>query len=261
VERAAARLCNVMDGVTADDVLPVVAWEWACSSSPYLGKGDFHFHHQDARTERRVREASGILVRASRVESTQVHASARREYHVPTPSWWSALEAPFGFFARLPRIVAYFGTALRRGESTLAAAIFDTQSVLEVAWVWYASVRTKGHLWHLPAAMVGRLVGLRLEDVAEGAGLDAHAHLSELLDLHRSLDWEAAGPYLARRVGGEEGEAPRAFFHCDKRQVAGRIGLREGLGDPAYFYAAMVSATSPPPEWGWGAPGVSSFHQ
>jgi len=72
------RLSNVMDGATVDDMPPVVAWEWACSSPPYLGNGDPHFHHQDARTERRVREASGILVRASQVESTQVHAWARR---------------------------------------------------------------------------------------------------------------------------------------------------------------------------------------
>ena len=80
VERAAVRLSNVMDGATADDVPPVVAWEWACSSPPYLREGDPHFHHQDARTKRRVREAPGILVRASQVESTQVHASARRAY-------------------------------------------------------------------------------------------------------------------------------------------------------------------------------------
>ena len=96
--------------------------------------------------------------------------------------------------------------------------------------------------------MVGRLVGLRLADVAEGAGPDAHGYLSELLDLHQSVDWEAAGPYLARRVGGEEGEAPRALVHCDKRLSGGRIGLREGLGDPAFPYAARVSATSPPAE-------------
>ena len=40
--------------------------------------------------------------------------------------------------------------------------------------------------------------------------------------------------------------------------MAGRIGLREGLGDPAYPYAAVVSATSPPPEPGCGASDVSS---
>jgi len=261
VERAAARLSNVMDGDTANDVPPVVAWEWACSSPPYLGQGDPHFHHQDARTERQVREASGILVRASQVESTKVHALARLAYYVPTPSWWSAMEEPFGFPARMPRIVANFGTTLRRGESTPAAAILATQWVLEVAGVWYASARTKRYLWHLPAAVVGRFVGLRLANVAEGAGPDAHAYLSELLYRHQSLDWEAAGPYLARRVGGEEGEAPRAFVYCEKRLVGGRIGLREGLGDLAYPYAAGVTATSPPPDSGWGAPGVSSPHQ
>ena len=188
VERAAARLSNVMNGATADNVPPVVAWEWAFSSPPSLWEGDPHFHHQDARTERRVREASGILVRASQVESTHVHASARRAYYVPTPYWWSAMEVPLGFPARMPRIVTYFGTALRRGESTPAAAILATQWVLEVAGVWYASARTKGYLWHLPAGVVGRLVGLRLADVAEGAGPDSHAYLSELLDLHQSLD-------------------------------------------------------------------------
>jgi len=193
VERAAVRLSNVMDGATADDVSPVVSWEWACCSPPYLGEGEPHFHHQDARTERRVREASGILVRASQVESSQVHTSTRRAYCVPTPSWWSAKEVPFGFPARMPRIVAIFGTAPCRGESTPAAAILATQWVLEVVAMWYASARTKGYLWHLPAAIFGRLVGLRLANGAEGAGPDPHAYLSELLDLHQSLDWEAAG--------------------------------------------------------------------
>jgi len=157
VERAAARLSNVMDGATADNVLPVVAWEWACSSPPYSWEGDPHFHHQDALTERRVRKASGILVRASQVESSQIHASARRAYYVPTQTLWSAMEVPFGFPAKMPRTVAHFGTALRRGESTPAAAILATQSVLDVAGVWYTSARTKGYLWHLPACLVDRL--------------------------------------------------------------------------------------------------------
>jgi len=42
--------------------------------------------------------------------------------------------------------VAYFGTALRCGESTPAAAVLATQWVLEVAGVWYASARKKGYL-------------------------------------------------------------------------------------------------------------------
>jgi len=176
VGRVAVRLSNVMDGATADDVPPVLAWEWACPSSPYLGEGDPHFHHEDARTERRVREASGILVRASQVESTQVHASARRAFYVPMPSWWSAMEVPFGYLALMPRIVAFFGTAVRRGECTLAAAILATQWVLEVAEVRYVSARTTGYLWNLLAAVVGRLMGLRLANVAEGAGPDAHAY-------------------------------------------------------------------------------------
>jgi len=191
------------------------------------------------------------------MESSQVRTSTRRANYVPKPSWWSATEVLFGFPARMPRIVAYFGTALRRGKSTPAAAILATPWVLQVVGWWYASARTKGYLWQPPAAIEGRLVGLRLANVAEGAGPDAHAYLSELLDLHQSLDWEAAGPYLARRVGGEEGEAPWAFVHCDKRLVAGRIGLRESLGDLAYPYSAGVTAMSPPPNSGWGAPGAS----
>jgi len=250
VERAAARVSNVMDGAIADDVPPIVAWERACSYPLFLGEVDPHFHYQDARTERRLQEASRILVRASEVESTQVRVSARRAYYVLTPSWWSTLEVPFGVPARMPRIVAHFGTALRRGESTPAAAILAPQWVLDVTGVWYASACSEGYRWHLPAALVGRLVGLRLANVAEGAGQDAHAFLSELLDLHQALDLEAAGPYLALQVGGEEGKAPRAFVHCDKRLVAEHRGLRAGLGDPAYPYAAGVSATSPPPESG-----------
>ena len=44
-------------------------------------------------------------------------------------------------------------------------------------------------------------MGLYLANAADGADPDAHAYLSELLDPYQSLDWAAAGPYLARRVG------------------------------------------------------------
>jgi len=258
VERVAVRLSNLMDEATAGDVTPVIAWEWACCSPPYLGKRDPHFHQQDARTERRVRDASDILVSATQVESTQIHVSARRDYYVPTPTWWSALQVPYGFLARMPRIVAYFGTVLRRGESTPATAILATQWVLEVAGVWYASARTKGYLWHLPTGVVESLVELHLANLAEGADPEAQAYLSELLDHHQSLDWAAAGPYLARRVGREDDGAARALVHCDKCRVEGRIGLHEGLFDPSYPYAAGVTATWAPPESGWGAAGAVS---
>jgi len=208
-----------------------------------------------------VRDASGILVSATQVESSQIHVSTRQDYYVSTPTWWSALEVPYRFPARMPRIVAYFGAALRRGESTPAAAILATQWVLEVAGVWYASARTKEYLWHLPAGLVDRLVELYLANLAEGVDPEAQAYLSEVLDLHQSLDWAAAGPYLACRVRGEDDGAARAFVHCDKHLVEGRIGLHEGLGDPSYPYAAGVTVTSAPPESGSGAPGAVSPHQ
>jgi len=192
--------------------------------------------------------ASGILVIAAQVESTQIHFSARRDYYVPTPTWWSALEVPHGSPARVARVVACFGTALRRGESTPAAAILATQCVLEVGGVWYASARTKAYLWHLPAGLVDRLLRLHLANLAEGEDREAHGYLSELVDIRQSLDWAAAAPYLARRVSGEDDEAARAFLQCDKRLVDGRIGLREGLGDTSYPYAAGVMSTSAPPE-------------
>jgi len=42
--------------------------------------------------------------------------------------------------------------------------------------------------WHLPASLVDRHVGLRLAKVSEGAEPNAHGYLSELMDLHQSLD-------------------------------------------------------------------------
>jgi len=66
---------------------------------------------------------------------------------------------------------------------------------------------------------------------------------------------------MARRAGGEDDGTPRAFFHCDKRLVEGRIGLHEGLGDPSYPYAAGVTATTAPPESGWRALGAVSPYQ
>jgi len=161
----------------------------------------------------------------------------------------------------VPRVVAYFGTAFRRGESTPTAKILATQWVLEVVGVWYASARTKEYLWHLPAGLVDRLIGLHLAKLAEGADPEAHAYLSELVDLHQSLDCAAAGPYLARRVCGEDDTAARAFMHCDERLVDGPIGLHEGLSDTSHPYAAGVTETSAPPESRWGAAGAVSPHR
>jgi len=113
-----------------------------------------------------------------------------------------------------------------------------------------------------PARRVGgTLVELHLANLAEGADSEAQAYLSELLDLHQALDWAAAGPYLARLVGWEDDGAARAFVHCEKRLVEGSIGVHEGLGDPSYPYAVGVTATSAPPESGWGAPGAVSLHE
>jgi len=86
--------------------------------------------------------------------------------------------------------------------------------------------------------------------LAEGADQEALAYLSELVDLHHSLDWEAAGPYLASRVGGEDDEETRAFVHCDKRLAHGLIGLRKGLDDTSYPYATRVASTFAPPRSG-----------
>ena len=132
------------------------------------------------------------------------------------------------------------------------AAILATQWVLEVAGVWYAAARTRGYLWHLSPGLISSLVGLRLAHLAEGSGPEALAYLSALVELHQALDWAAAGPYLARRFGGDE-EVPRAFVHCDKRLVAGRLGLREGLGVATYPSAQGVTPTTPPPQSGWEA--------
>jgi len=108
---------------------------------------------------------------------------------------------------------------------------------------------------------VDRLVGLHLANLAEGADQEAQAHLRELVHLHQSLEWAAAGPYLARRVGGEDDEAARGFVNCDKLLFEGRTGFRAGLGDTSYPYAAGVPSTSAPPESGWGAAGAVSPHQ
>ena len=91
--------------------------------------------------------------------------------------------------------------------------------------------------------------------------MEAHAYLSELVDLHQSLSCAAAGPYLARRVGGGDGEAEQAFVLCDKGLVEGRIGLHEGLSDTSHHYAAGVTVKAAPPESGWGAAGAVSRHQ
>jgi len=75
-------------------------------------------------------------VSAAQAESTQIPVLARRSYYIPTPMCWSALVVPHGFTARVRRVEAWFGTALRRAESTPGASLLATQLVLEVADVW-----------------------------------------------------------------------------------------------------------------------------
>jgi len=78
--------------------------------SPVIGRDGRHLPLPGRHgIERRVREASEILVRVSQVRSTQIHVSARRAYNVPTRTLWSAMEVPLGFSARMSRLVADFG--------------------------------------------------------------------------------------------------------------------------------------------------------
>jgi len=167
VTQVASRLDSAMEEATADDATPVVKWEWACRSPPFLGESDPHYYHLDARTDRRWRDASQVLLSASQVESTQVHTSVREDYYVPVPAWWSLVEVAVGVPARPPRVVAYFATALRRGACTPAAAILATQWVTEVAGVWYAFARVKGYLWHLSPSLISLMAGLRSANWAE----------------------------------------------------------------------------------------------
>jgi len=132
-DHAASRPASEMERATADDIPPVVVSNWASCSPPYLGERDPHYHHHDARTERHLRDASGILVTVAQVWSTQIHVLAQRDNTVPTPTWWFVLEKPHGIPARMPCVVAWFSVALCRGESTPAAAILALQWVFDVA--------------------------------------------------------------------------------------------------------------------------------
>jgi len=59
--------------------------------------------------------------------------------------------------------------------------------------------------------------------------MEAHAYLSEVMKLHQSLDWSAACPYLARRVGGEDDGAARAFVHCENTSWRGALACMRAL--------------------------------
>lgn len=128
-----------------DDTLPVVSTEWCVLPRPYLGGRDAHVHHGVVREEFRVRSSSGFLVHGSRVEFTSVPTEGREHFVPLLPGWWEELEVRCGFPARVPLVIAYFGSwLLSSSGGHRAYAYFATHWVVEVALRWYPGVGSRG---------------------------------------------------------------------------------------------------------------------
>lgn len=140
-----AFISSALGEVEVDDTIPVMGREWCVLPPPYLGEGDAHLHHAKVREEFRLRRTTAYLVHAARGKFVQIPPEARGEHFPGTPSWWAEVDVPCGFPARVPQVVAYFGSYLRRnGEGHRVYACLATHWVVEVARVWYSDVVHRG---------------------------------------------------------------------------------------------------------------------
>ena len=241
--------------VEIDDTHAVVSTEWCALPRPYLGGEDAHAQHGVVREEFRLRGSSGFLIHGSRVEFTHVPLEEREHQYPFLPGWWETVEVPCGFPARIPLLVAYFGSVLRSSsEGNRVFAYLATHWVVVVARGWYSDVVHRGYLWHLPPALVEGMETLGFHWLALGAGDLAPFLLKGMVTLHNRLDWAQLDPFLRRNKRPEPGlesEPPREFVHVTHTLVQGQLLLREGLGDSSLPYAEGVTPSTSPPGSGW----------
>lgn len=96
-----------------DQSVTVVASEWCVLPRPNSGGADAPLNHARVREEFRLRGAFEFLVHGARGEFSLVPPEARGQHFPSTPEWWPQAEFPCGFPARMPQVVAYFGSHLR----------------------------------------------------------------------------------------------------------------------------------------------------
>lgn len=241
-----------------DDISPVVGREWCVLPPPYLGGKDAHLHHAKVREEFRLQLTFEYPVHGARGEFSQVPQDIRGEHNPTTPGWWSEVEVPCGFPARMPQVVAYFGSHLRRSmEGHRVYACLATHWVVEVTRAWHSDVIHRGYLWHLSPTLVGGTTTLSSEWLATGADFGARRILEAMKTLHNQLRWEDLAPNLRRTkraAPGVETDPPRDFVHCTKGVVRGCLRPREGLGSAELPYAVGVTASTPAPASVWDNP-------
>ncbi|GAB0498237.1 hypothetical protein MMPV_009578 [Pyropia vietnamensis] len=242
-----------------DESYPSVRADWCVLPRPYLGGQDAHIHHAWVREEHRIRVSSGYLVHGARGEFAQVPQDKKTDHFPSVPGWWSEVEVPVGFPARVPLVVAYFGSYLMGPvEGHRAYATLATHWVVEVARAWYSDVIHRGYLWHLSTTLMEGIATLGVEWFTQGLGDQVSTTLVAMTALHNELDWENIKPYLRRSKRSEPGaemDPPRDFVHCTRGAVQGNLLLCEGLGDPELPYAEGVYRTTPAPPSGWAVSG------
>ncbi|GAB0493381.1 hypothetical protein MMPV_004663 [Pyropia vietnamensis] len=221
-----------------DESYPSVRADWCVLPRPYLGGQDAHIHH---------------------AWFAQVPQDKKTDHFPSVPGWWSEVEVPVGFPARVPLVVAYFGSYLMGPvEGHRAYATLATHWVVEVARAWYSDVIHRGYLWHLSTTLMEGIATLGVEWFTQGLGDQVSTTLVAMTALHNQLDWENIKPYLRRSKRSEPGaemDPPRDFVHCTRGAVQGNLLLCEGLGDPELPYAEGVYRTTPAPPSGWAVSG------
>lgn len=165
------------------------------------------------------------------------------------------MEVPCRFPARVPLVVAYFGSWLLFGSGGHRVyAHLATPWVVEAARGWYADVVRREYQWHLQPTLVESIEALGLRWLAQGAGDLAQFLLKGTISLHNQLDWERLEPFLRRSKRLKPGagtDPPRDCFTITQSLVHGKLLLRKGLVDSSLPYADGVTPTTSPPVSGW----------
>jgi len=124
---------------------------------------------------------------------------ARSKWYARVPTWWSAVEVPFGAMVEVPPIQAYMGKALVDQNDFVWKVFRSEWSILAGAYL-VDSFNTRSILWLYPRTLRRwiRQVGLRnVCRLSVGVDEEAEANLDALLTL---LDNLPVGPTFSSRL-------------------------------------------------------------
>lgn len=185
-------------GVTADVHRKAIFWEESILPRDYksLKKAKFSFWCNTVRFEHRCRMELGYFVLWHNVEADCMTRSALVGKYIPIPRWWVEGEMPQGFWAELPPVFAYAGSAVLSQPSSGWWVVNCTQWVINVTMYLVWDAYDTGRLWHFPPRILAAFRTLPFEVVL---GKEGAADLHLLALIIEGTDWSAVPAHQTNR--------------------------------------------------------------